>query len=226
MITLKGGFKTSDPRLDRLPEVDPRNANYPISAVVPEGVRSKRWRLTQRLDQGREGACVGFAWTHEIAAEPLRGKVDDAYARRVYREAQLVDEWPGEQYEGTSVLAGAKIVQGLGWMSEYRWAFTLEDILRALSHEGPVVMGTNWLSGMFNTDPAGFLNVSGSVAGGHAYVLRGLDVRKEFVVGRNSWGPDWGQRGDFYLRFSDLERLLGEGGDCCVPVGRRRPPAH
>jgi hypothetical protein len=63
------------------------------------------------LDQGKEGACVGFAWSHELAAYPVRVEVDDEFARsKIYAEAQKIDEWPGEAYHGTSVLAGAKVV--------------------------------------------------------------------------------------------------------------------
>ena len=33
-----------------------------------------------------------------------------------------------------------------------------------------------------------------------------------------SWGPDWGKRGTFWLSFDTLGRLLDEAGDVTVPV--------
>lgn len=222
-MQLKGGHTTEDPRLDRVPQEDPRNASFPIRELVGAPVlREKRWRLRERLDQGQEGACVGFGWAHELAALPYRIRQSNDSARAIYKRAQQLDEWPGENYSGTSVLAGAKAVQELGHLKEYRWAFSADDVLATLSAHGPVVIGVNWYRGMFNTDRANYLNVTGPVIGGHCVALRGLAKQsgKWYAIGRNSWGRDWGRSGDFRLRASDLDRLLNESGDACVPVVR------
>ncbi len=242
MIVLRDGSHTENPRLDRLVERDERNLGFPIGEVVPEAIRARTWSCAPRLDQGQEGACVGFAWAHELAAQPQVVKGTDAqFAReRLYWEAQRIDPWPGGSYpgatpayEGTSVLAGAKAVAALGLIREYRWAFTTDDILRAISHEGPVVMGSVWYRSMFRPRPSGLLEVdpSSGVAGGHAWLLRGQRFRTplrgeprsagtELVRIRNSWGPAWGHAGDAFLRLEDLEHLLTTDGDACVPIGR------
>ena len=43
--------------------------------------------------------------------------LDNDFARGIYKQAQTLDEWPGDDYEGTSVLAGAKAVQAEGYMA-------------------------------------------------------------------------------------------------------------
>ncbi len=222
-MILKGGHETQDPRLDRVPQFDERSRSFPIRELIDTTVPKRRyWRLLERLDQGREGACVGFGWAHELNALPFRVKADNEDARSIYKMAQRVDEWPGEQYEGTSVLAGAKVVQERGHIGEYRWAFGIDDVLATLSHHGPVVIGVNWYRGMYNTGTEGFIVPSGDIMGGHCVALRGVAKKRGrwYVVGRNSWGEGWGVRGDFALWASDLERLLGESGDACVPVVR------
>lgn len=145
----------------------------------------------------------------------------------VYNRAKQIDEWPGEAYSGTSVLAGAKVIQELGHLIEYRWALDVQDVLATLSVYGPVVIGVNWHQGMERTDRNGFIRVTGPVRGGHCVVLRGVisdPIHGWVVLGRNSWGPKWGRDGDFKLSANDLSKLLKEDGEVCVPVVRVREP--
>ena len=208
--------------LGRLPEFDERSRNYPVRTLLrgePE-LSTKIWDLDVWLDQGNEGACVGFSLAHEIAAEPAVGDVDADYATMIYREAQKVDQWPGEDYEGTSVLAGAKIVKGLGWFEEYRWGFSTTDVIQSLVNLGPVVLGINWYSGMWDTDSNGYIHPTGELAGGHAIVAVGYDHERDAVLLHNSWGPGWGVDGRAWLSTSALSGLLAEYGEACIPVVR------
>lgn len=208
--------------LDRLPDLDPRNRKYPIMALIEERVvRPRGWSLRTQLDQGREGACVGFAWAHELAAIPRKVAVTDEDARNIYLRAQQLDVWPGEDYEGTSVLGGAKAVLEAGHMMEYRWAFGLNEMLLALSYEGPVVLGVNWHTDMFDPDADGYIHPTGDVAGGHAIVAIAVHTASKRVVLQNSWGPYWGRSGRCYITWDELGQLLAHQGECCVPAGRR-----
>ncbi len=231
-MRLKGGHQTEDARLDRIPQPDPRNAEFPITALLDNRpLRSRSWPCAPKLDQGREGACVGFGWSHELAAQPHVVKdITDASAQAIYKRAQELDEWAGEQYSGTSVLAGAKAVQEKGLLTEYRWATSVDDVLRTLSVHGPVVLGVDWYDSAYTPRPSGLLDLSGRVVGGHCILARGIilsgRLRGEKALGepvvrlRNSWSGSWGRSGDCFLRASDLERLLRAGGDACVPVRR------
>lgn len=138
----------------------------------------------------------------------------------------------GNSYSGTSVLAGAKIVQSRGYIGEYRWCFGVEDVRDAVISEGPVVIGIPWHEGMYGTRESGLVEVSGGLVGGHCLLitgyhpsmrLRGEDYNERFKVfrWRNSWGPDYGVRGNGFIRYEDLRDLLKGWGEACVPMARR-----
>jgi len=219
---------------------DERSRDFPIRTKLPATVARKHvfWRGGRfRTDQGREGACVGFSWTNELMARPNVVKLPDpnAFGRLLYHSAQTLDVWPGENYEGTSVLAGAKAAQKAGYIGEYRWAFGVDDVVDALCANGPVVVGIPWLDGMYDTRSSGLVDVSGDVVGGHAILLTGYHPgirlwgegwrnRFEVVKWRNSWGSSYGRNGDGYIRVEDLARLLADQGEACVPMRRYTRP--
>lgn len=208
-------------KFDRLISFDERSKNYPIRALIgyPTPI-SKTWDCKTFLDQGADSACVGFGWAHELAAKPVAVPVSDSIARDIYHEAQKIDEWPGEDYEGTSVLAGAKVVQTIGHMPEYRWAFSLDDVIATLGYHGPIVLGFQWYEGMMDTDSSGFIHPTGNIVGGHCVLARGVAVTRKYIRIRNSWGKSWGENGDAKITYSDFAKLLSNYGEACVPVTR------
>lgn len=216
---------TTTRTLDRRVHFDPRSRAYPIRALLDTTQpRSYSWRCDTWLNQGREGACVGYAWAHEAAARPVVRAVTDTTAQGVYRRARQLDPWPGEDYDGTSVLAGAKAAREAGFLTEYRWAFGLTDVLAAISRRGPVIFGVNWHEGMWDTDAAGFIHADGPVVGGHAILGTGVNVRARTVTLHNSWGRGWGRAGKALISWDDLGWLLADDGECCVPVTRTAEP--
>lgn len=216
---------------------DERSLNYPIRAVVgePSKRRIRMWRQGTVLDQGSEGACVGFGWTGEILTKPEAPVIQptqargNEYALGVYKEAQKIDEWEGEAYSGTSVLAGAKIMQQRGLIGSYRWAFGIDDVRDAVLEAGPVVIGVPWYRGMYSTDGDGLVTVSGDKVGGHCILLTGYHSsmliggkRREVFRWRNSWGRDYGRQGSGFIEHDDLANLLKtDGGEACVPLDRK-----
>lgn len=200
---------------------DIRDASYPASALlttVPT-LTYRYWNASGWWgDQGSTPRCVGYAWAHWLEDGPVthKGPSPIVGPSAIYTEAQKVDEWPGEDYDGTSVRAGAKVLQSKGFIKSYHWAITLTEIVATLLTIGPMVVGMNWYESMFEPDEAGLLHVGGSVAGGHAFKLDGINLRHSLVRVKNSWGRDWGNNGFAYLHFGDLERLLAEDGEACV----------
>lgn len=209
------------PKFDRLVEYDEKSREFPIRTLVADKARrSYTWSVGVSLDQGNEGACVGFGWAHELAAKPFVHPMTNDLALGLYHLAQTLDQFPGENYEGTSVLAGAKAVQAHNWMTEYRWAFGENDLALAVGYKGPAVLGCNWRTGMDNlvTDKAGrrWASVSGDIRGGHCFITHGYSVPLNAYKCWNSWGAP----SEFYISVPDMVKLLADQGEACVPVVR------
>lgn len=217
-------MNNEDRTFDRLPEFDPKSLAFPIRTLVENKVRrSYTWSVPVKLDQGREGACVGFGWAHELAARPrVFTDITNQYALNLYHRAQQLDVWPGEDYEGTSVLAGAKAVMETGRMRQYRWALgpgaaaAENDLALAVGYKGPAVLGTYWYDGMFTPDSKGFLHPTGAIAGGHCYLAYGYSLPLNAYKIWNSWGT--GHYG--YISQQDMITLLANDGEACIPVLR------
>lgn len=236
MISLRDGSSVVEKRLDRIREFDKRSRSFSIAdsdtlrKATTLKPRSYSWRVKEYYDQGSEGACVAFALGHELNARPaeVTGIAEDWLIRSIYWQAQKIDPWPGgaypnasPTYEGTSVLAGVKVLHRLGAFEEYRWAFSLDDLILGVGYNGPAVIGVNWYDGMFNTTSSGYIYPSGGLAGGHAVLVRGVNLREERFVIRNSWGKAWGRGGDAYISFADMRRLLGERGEAVFMKKRK-----
>jgi hypothetical protein len=98
-------------------------------------------------NQGSEGACVGFGISR--LASQLNRKLYDGFW--LYHEAKKIDEWPGEDYDGTSVRAGLDILRKRGHcesregatnpeaigegIKANRWARSVDDVLRTLGYQ-------------------------------------------------------------------------------------------
>lgn len=228
----------TDPRLGRNVVHDSRSLNYQVDARDPKTLKSVRHLiLIPVLNQGRLGSCTGNAGTHDLASDehwPVSQKflsttdnsANQKYAVRLYSDATSVDPWQG-QYPptdtGSDGLSIAKVLKARGVISEYRHATSLEATLTALS-EGPVMVGTNWLEGMFSPAADGRLPVTGNIAGGHEYVLDELDVERQRVWIHNSWGDSWGLSGRAWMTWDELGGLLSDNGDCTVLIPAVEPP--
>lgn len=140
-------------------------------------------------DQGEEGACVGFACSRAMSI--LNRKRYDA--RWLYEQAQFIDEWPGEDYSGTSVRAAFDVLQARGHrvmtrtskpedvehgISAFRWAQSVDEVLAAT----------------------------------------GAKPSTNHVVILNSWGRSYPQRVKMPLEV--LDRLLRENGEAGIVTDR------
>jgi hypothetical protein len=177
------------------------------------------WTPGPLLDQGVEGACVGHAMEGLLTATP-NVHIGDPDAFEIYHQAQARDPWKDKEHSGTTVKAAAEYLHEIGLIEQYVWARTGHEIIRWISEHGPVVLGTMWFESMNEPNDLGFVKVIGEPVGGHAYLAYGYLAELDAVLCRNSWGPFYGIKGDFYIKFSDLEVLLRSYGEACAAIER------
>src|SRR5688500_6601831 len=122
--------------LGRLPAPDPRDHAYAIRTLLASApiipLPTHRYYATRTwLDQNGYPHCVGYAWAHWLELGPVAypGRLTNENADQIYRVAQVVDEWPGIDYAGTSVRAGAKVLQADGRIESYLWAFDAATVM-------------------------------------------------------------------------------------------------
>ena len=207
-------------RLGRHIHFDERSKNFPVPLLAGAAIQTRTWKRTlQAFNQGELGSCTGNGAVGVICTEPYRHKgvrYTEALARKVYSRATHLDTikgvWPPTD-DGSTVLGAMKALRDLGFVHGYHWCFGLADVLKSLSNLGPVEVGLNWYSGFDKPDANGLVKVKGSMRGGHAFELLGVDVEKKRVWAINSWGPDWGVKGRFCFSWDDLDRLLHEDGE-------------
>jgi len=213
-------------KLGRLIIKDSRDNKYQISSLLPKkmpGITYKYWWTNGWWgNQGQTPHCVAFSWTHWLASGPItqkssrKGGVAPFDTTYLYNEAQKVDKWEGENYNGTSVRAGASILKTNGFISGYNWAWDIDTTVNALLILGPVVVGTWWTYDMFFPNKKGIITANGQKMGGHAYLLDGVNVNKKMIRLKNSWGRNWGKKGFAYISFDDMDKLIKDQGEVCL----------
>ncbi len=205
---------------------DERDNGYLIETMLESRGRITNPRITSRFwddngwwgDQGRTPHCVGYAWAHWLEDGPVgqSGMAPVIQPQIIYEQAQKLDEWPGENYNGTSVRGGVKALQRAGKIQNYYWGFDLNSLVNAVLYYGPVVVGTYWYRGMFYPNRQGYISPTGQIMGGHAYVINGVDTKKQYVRIKNSWGRRWGINGSAYMSFTNMSNLIRQFGEVCI----------
>lgn len=221
MVRLQNGTNKG---LGRLRAPDARDKRYQLADIVPrQSARTARywWANGWWGDQGYYPHCVGYAWTHWIEDGPVthKGPAPAVDPVNVYTLAQLNDEWPGQDYDGTSVRAGVKVLQALGYISAYRWAWDIDTLIMTLLTTGPVVAGTDWYEGMMHPGARnGRIHAIGDLLGGHAYLINGVNTKSKLFRIKNSWGRTWGANGHAFIPFRDMEKLIAREGEICLAI--------
>ncbi len=209
----------------RIMSFDPRDANFRMRqklGIIQPTVNRRFWATGPVLDQGQTQHCVAFAGTQFLVSYPV---VNAPYKTtgELYRLCQMNDEWAGEEpsYYGTSTRALMKVFKAAGLITSYLWAYDADTIRRWLLMVAPVIIGTNWYSGMDNADSHGFIHARGIPTGGHETMLRGWDdtVRcpRHGIYGAarliNSWSESWAQQGKAWVCKRDLDALIKNQGE-------------
>jgi hypothetical protein len=213
------------PKLDRRVAFDPRSRAYGISPYVAgTPLKKTLWEIPRQLplNQGTEGACVGFGWSALLGVGPIFNVATNRFAQQFYEDARAEDKRNGVDFaEGASVLAGARVAKKRGLISGYKWAFGIQDVVNTICAKGPVVLGIPWFDGMYETDSRGLVSVNGSLVGGHCITATGYWPNHPVFGGNviqwiNSWGPGYGLRGIGYIREMELSYLLSQEGEAVI----------
>lgn len=212
---------------------------HPLGRVYIQDERDKKYLIEDKLslpktlltskywssdgwwgDQGNTPQCVGYSWAHWIEDGPTEhgGIAPIISPSLIYKEAQKLDEWSGENYDGTSVRGAAKYLRNTNKISAYLWTYDINVLINTVLTTGPVVVGTNWYSSMFRPDRNGLIRAVGTLSGGHAYVINGVDRTKQLFRIKNSWGRRWGKSGHAFISFSDMDKLIKQNGEVCLAI--------
>lgn len=214
-------------RLEPAPVTRLAQANF-LMTDAPEwnpvpSLVSRSHRIGGMLNQNGFPRCVGYTCKQNLIGAPFRTKRGPS-ADDIYHMAQLIDEWPGEDYQGTSVNAGMKVLHKLGHIREYRWAYDVETAKNWVLAVSPVLLGTWWYESMFSPDPkTGLVKPSGRRRGGHAYYWPKIDGKRGLAWIPNTWGADWGLKGWFCIQLEDLDRLIREDGEAATAFEQLAP---
>ena len=231
-------YDNSDHRLGRHVEHDERSWNFRfLDKNIKPRLRTTHWSSKATpLNQGDVGSCTGNAvtqWLNTDFAGAVQiaknaGKFfDEQDALDIYSKATILDNISG-QYPpndtGSTGNAACKAAVKFGYLKRYSWLFSFTSIQAAVEMT-PLVTGTLWTNTMFK--PVNGLVSVGSlansnVAGGHEYLMCGIDYKAEVFEFRNSWGDtkDWPgckPGGYFAIGFKDYRRLIDSDGDATVP---------
>lgn len=211
---------------------DGRDHNFLMRAAMPQIIaaagkpkpRKRPYNDGPVLDQGPHPYCVGFSARGFLEGAPIMLKAGAGPSGvEIYAGAQERDEWPGTDYEGSSVRGGMKYLSDVGHICSYVWGQTLEEAIAWMNGGfGTVVVGTNWYAEMSSVDAQGFMREPASSLvtpiGGHAWRWIWYDSKKNAILLRNSWGPQYGTQGYAYLRLPLAQRLLAEDGEISAPI--------
>lgn len=141
-------------------------------------------------DQGNEGACVGYSCSRMMTL--LNRKRYSA--PWLYHESQKIDEWPGEDYDGTSVRAGCDVLRTEGHRYVYRSVAKPVSLAEGIS-------ANRWATSWDEVRAAA--GVPDSISG---------------VPLLNSWGRDYPHI--TYLDDAAGERVLSEDGEFAIVTDR------
>jgi len=189
------------------------------------------------LDQGYEGACTGFA----IAAVINRllqtsGRDLRVSPRMLYEMAKRSDEWPGEEYDGSSLRGAIRGWKNMGVCSQGLWPYlanskgeltierakdarsntigayyrlrpVISDFHAALNETQILAVSAKVHRG-WNNPQNGIIRHNKNIDGGHAFAIVGYNKDGFWV--QNSWGTQWGKRGLALWTYEDWVQNISD----------------
>lgn len=188
---------------------DPRDRSYEMSLSGLPSLENcppfKYWD-GGGLSLGNSDACN--AWLDWCYATPDIVP-PDITSDQLYREAQIVDPWPGD-HVGTDLRSAWQALVLRAVVGEPRYLFTLEALLRCVLGRGPVVVATDWYESFDRPDENGTVFMSGPVAGRHAYLIDGANQTDQVFRIRDL--------NKSRMPFEYMQYLLGHDGEAMIAL--------
>lgn len=173
------------------------------------------------LNQGETPHCGGFGIANYGINTPVEDDFNDADGHHFYDLCKIIDGEPGEQ-NGTSIRSVAKVMRQIGMINSYAFAHSIEEILYWLIYKGPMVVGTAWTYDMFMPDSNNIVHPTGTIEGGHCYVINKKTVgspKNSLLRIQNSWNGFWGnESGQAYISVPDFVSLFNDGGEVIAAI--------
>lgn len=209
-------------------ESDPRNEGYGIPQEFLDNtvnLVSKRWETPMVLNQGATAKCVAYALTLQLISNPnnkLGGIITRHDVRKfinnLYTEIQRNDRRAGENYQGTWVEDGLKLLVRLHYYKAFYWALDIETALTTLSTKGTLVCKVYMGSFTSINKTTGAANYVPSTKYPHGILLHEIDVENKVVWFQNSYSTRWGLRGRFSVTYEEFNHMLHHGCTASLPV--------
>ncbi len=189
------------------------------------------------LDQKREGACTGFGLAAIInLLKKKRGERFPVSPRMLYEMAKLHDEWPGEDYAGSSCRGAIKGWYNMGVCSDSKWKYVannpgsmtvdrakearkntigayyrvqprISDFHAAINETGAVYCSAKTHNGWQRPHKTSHIIPFDPIPkGGHAFAIVGYNTKGFWV--QNSWGRRWGKSGLALWLYEDWQQNL------------------
>ncbi|MDJ1180451.1 C1 family peptidase [Roseofilum sp. BLCC_M91] len=233
-------LKAVDRILDTRPDtLDFRDKLYEATLVeVPARIDLEeymKWNIPI-LDQGREGACTGFALAtvaHYLLTKRYGLKnLTQVSPWMLYAMAKRYDEWPGEDYEGSSARGAMKAWHKHGVCSDRIWTHRSGKVKRDLNDSQASDAAQRPLGAYYRVNhkdlvamhsaiaEVGVLYATGLVHEGWEQIgSDGVIPLKKTIRGghafalvgydergfwfQNSWGNSWGKNGFALITYDD-----------------------
>lgn len=211
-------------------ENDPRNGLVPslpdyrdiqasdILGSIDLAPLPETYRIPYNLpikNQGNTPSCVGQSCATIKDEKERREQIDvDFDGFWIYNEAKKIDGIP--EVKGTYFRTGLDILRKVGAKPTpeskiqglpgdfkiggyVRVNCDTESIKRAIMQWGCVLAGFYIYPGSWSS---AYIKKGTNIVGGHATALVGWN--KDYIIGQNSYGPGWGDKGYFYFNNSYL----------------------
>jgi hypothetical protein len=198
----------------------------PTYALLP--VCSVFWAPNNQMPFAqRRGSCTGNTAGGVLSTQPFSGRLtQDDVDEHIYPLATLLDRFAG-QYPptdtGSDNQSAWKAAVQLGYTSIPSTPIGSLEELQSAMQKTSCMVGVDFYDSMFTPTRCGEMTIGGSIAGGHAMHVIGINLETKKVWIRNSWSFDWGlSRGNesggyAYFSFGTLQKLLNAGGELDCP---------